>query len=625
MATADFSISAQVLSDAIHLLQSDDNSGVVRLLKDLIPNTQPVRNAAFVYGLALWKLGDYVPARQSLLKELEHFPDNLEAQQLLPELEATIRTEAPTQYHAELGPITEQLKTLFTQGRPDEILELLNPDKLLGPPPKRFHTLRAFAFIIKGQLGSAHEALWEELRYYPESLEPREHLANLDPEQVTGHIMSSLPSRLNYELGKTVLGLSMLRHGTIPGSIFYQSRDPAPDHGRNMRYLSALAELQVDRVTYAAEYLIEEIGDFPDNQRAIDLFTKLLRALPEGQASQLEQRFDEARKKKLLQKPYVVFSGGIDTPYSGRVYDVPQLMLGPVYRLAKDHFDTTLITSEGREGLQGTNFVLGCLRVERKPDAVVVMRPWWGEESIIALAAREMGIPVVVMFYGATFYACPSAAVRSSILPASVCCVWSIHDYQLSREAYNCKEPLIITGNPMFDPIVENERMAQRTIPNLPENYALVLTSTHGYEADRIYAAAEHLSNHIPVIIKAHPLEPDLGRWSSRWPTFYQSNQLLELLYRSSVVLSPLSSAIIPAIYWEKKIFVLRENRPGYPSEMLRANYSSIFNFIDEPTISLEQLESGIRANKEEFATFGFTPDGKAAQRVFDVIRTCIS
>jgi hypothetical protein len=621
---AESEICVQTLSEAIGLLQSDDNASVVQLLKDLIPTARPTRNAAFVYGLALWKLGQYGPAHQAILRELEFFPDSLEAKELLPELQAKTVIDVAQVRPGSLDSSADHLHGLFSEGKADEILAFLDPRKLQGPPPRRFFTLRAFAYMLKSELSYAHEALWEELRYYPESLEPREHLRKLNFEPVIHHLISSLPSRLDYDIGRTVLGVSMMRNGTFPGGAYCQMRDVSPDLGRNMRYIAALAELQFGRASEAARHLIGEVSEYHDNQNAIDLFKQLLREIPENEAHDLEGQFQRARRERAERKPYVVFSSGIDTSYAGRVYDVPKLLLGPVFELARNQFDSTMITCEGREGLQGTSFVLGCLRVERKPDVVVVMRPWWGDESIVALTAREMGIPVVFVCYGATFFECPSAVLRSTILPASVCCIWSLSDYKLSREVYNCKEPLIITGNPMFDRIIETEQMTARTIPDLPDEFALILTSTNGYEADRIYAAAESISRFMPVVIKAHPLESDLERWSSRWPTFHQSSHLLELLYRSSVVLSPLSSAVIPAIYWEKKIFILREDQPYYPYEKLKSDFSHIFNFMAEPELSLDQLQTGIRARREDFAYFGHSPDGKAAQRVFDVIRNCV-
>jgi len=323
-----------------------------------------------------------------------------------------------------------------------------------------------------------------------------------------------------------------------------------------------------------------------------------------------------------MEKPYIVFL----TEYEHGLGS-----LEPVYKIfEKDaDVDATLIScrqplnlERETRGLCGENFKLGPILVDRKPDVLVLFRNWWGPENDVGRMARSLNIPVVMIDHGMIMVVGPiRQAYRSSIFPATVGCLWSQLHLNMFRRV-NSNDKLVVTGNPLYDQMID---YASPEI-DVPDEFALLLTQRA--QQGILGKSAEALNKIIPVVVKTHPTDDHKPYYRERFRVFDDYQAMLPLLYKAKIVIACLSSAWIPALFWEKPIFIHHDYSYYDENDLkfneFKSNYSHIFNFKQDNVWNNDVIDNAIRPNKKHFEIFGHIPDGKNAERVAGVINDYI-
>jgi len=312
-------------------------------------------------------------------------------------------------------------------------------------------------------------------------------------------------------------------------------------------------------------------------------------------------------------KPYIVF-------FTEREHGRDTFI--PVYKIFKKdvNIDTTLIWwGQERKGLLGEDFKLGPIKVNRKPDVLIVFRSWWGQEGKAAHFAARQDIPVVMIDHGATFVFNDRQKYKKSIYPASVNCLWGQHDLDLWRRWGN-KDKLVVTGNPLYDQIIEY------TPPkiNLPDEFALLLPSSSNVQQRFLIPSAEKLNKIIPVVVKTHPLEKEKDYYKQRYLTYDKSWTLLPLLYKAKLIITHSTSAVIPGLFWQKPIFMHSYDESWYYFSEFKDKYFHIFNFKQDDVWNSEVISKAIKPDKKHFEIFGHIADGKNSVRVAEVIKSYV-
>ena len=90
------------------------------------------------------------------------------------------------------------------------------------------------------------------------------------------------------------------------------------------------------------------------------------------------------------------------------------------------------------------------------------------------------------------------------------------------------------------------------------------------------------------------------------------------------MIITNVTSALIPAIYWEKPIFIHSYETGGYYFNDFKKKYPHVFNFKQDAIWNQEIIESAIKPKKEHFEIFGHKADGQSAKRVVEVIKSYV-
>jgi len=311
-------------------------------------------------------------------------------------------------------------------------------------------------------------------------------------------------------------------------------------------------------------------------------------------------------------KPYIVFFTELE---NGRNTFIS------VYKIfEKDvNIDTTLIWwNKEQQGLLGEDFKLGPIRVNRKPDVLVLFRNWWGPERKAGEAATNQKIPVVMFDHGALMIRVTGMqAYRKSIYPAIVGCLWSQLHLDLFRRL-NENDKFVVTGNPLHDQIIDY-------VPpeiEVPDEFVLLLTKRG--QREFLNPSAEELNKIIPVVAKTHPVDDKKAYYKKRYLTYDEHWTLLPLLYKAKLIIANVSSAWIPALFWQKPIFIHSFDEGWFHFNEFKSKYSHIFNFKQDDVWNNEVIDKAIKPNKKHFEIFGHIPDGKNSIRVTEVIKSYV-
>ena len=267
-----------------------------------------------------------------------------------------------------------------------------------------------------------------------------------------------------------------------------------------------------------------------------------------------------------------------------------------------------------------------CKNLHRRPNLIVTNHAWWDEGYKVCRWALRAQIPVVAIEHGCTMVHSTLAKYRRNIGLATRKCLWSEINMQLMKRYSPANERVcIITGNPRYD---ELQNFQPRDL-ELPDEFALVL-STWSLQKDLARTHANQLSEFMPVVVKVHPNETfyagrDPKRVVSKQVRLvYDQNSLFTLLFRAKLVVTTISSAMIPAILWGKPIFLVNQSHKNIDLTTFKMDYSNVFNF--KPTLGWTEaiIRSGIEADPDKFYHFGHHQDGKNCERVVDVVRSLL-
>jgi hypothetical protein len=297
------------------------------------------------------------------------------------------------------------------------------------------------------------------------------------------------------------------------------------------------------------------------------------------------------------------------------------------YLQAKENIDTSMVClKEGNTlGLVGSyNKIPYCKNLYRKPDIICTNHAWWDEGYKVCSWAKRFHIPVVAIEHGCTLFHQARAKYRRNIGLATKKCLWSQAnlDMMLRYNPAN-KRDCIITGTPRYDNLF-NYKPEKRL--DLPKDFALVL-STWSVQKDEPRLHANKLLDHIPVVMKVHPNETHYpGREPNRIvkdkvQLVYEQESLIELLYRCRFVVTTISSAMLPALYFEKPIFIVNKPQAGMDFSSFEQQGKNIFNFKKDYDWNNSVITSCITPNKKDFTYYGYTVDGQNCERILNVLK----
>ena len=282
-----------------------------------------------------------------------------------------------------------------------------------------------------------------------------------------------------------------------------------------------------------------------------------------------------------------------------------------------NHHQDCHVASEKRLGIAGNKYTLGNIKVNRKPSVVVGFRLWWPPDKTVGEDARGKKIPVVMINHGAMFVYNRTQKYKKSLRPADVNCVWGQHDYDLWGKW--TKEKIVITGNPLHDKLI-------KYVPeeiDVPDEFALLLTPRDKRKI--ILPSAENLNKILPVVAKCHPIDNKKKYYINRYKTYTEAWTLLPLVYKAKYILTNVSSALIPALYWKKPIFIHSFGADGYFFKEFKENFvNRAFNFKDKPGWSDKELNEPIIPTMDDYKHFGYLPDGNNSRRVVEVIKSYV-
>lgn len=272
------------------------------------------------------------------------------------------------------------------------------------------------------------------------------------------------------------------------------------------------------------------------------------------------------------------------------------------------------VKQETRQGLQGKSFQLGGIFVDKKPVVVLGFRSWWNPDRVVCNHARQLGIPTVMINHGAMFIHNKAQTYKADMGGSLVNCIWGKHDLDMWR-MWNKRNEFVITGNPLHDQLVNYKPEPI----DVPDDFALLLTPRG--QRKYLNPSAKALNEIIPVVAKCHPIDDQKQYYKDRYQTFTEPNTLFPLLFKAKYIITNVTSALIPALFWQKPIFIHSFATKGYDFNAFENKYKHVFNFKRTVEWSDALLNNPIVPNKEHYSLFGHMPDGNNSNRIFEVIK----
>ena len=321
-----------------------------------------------------------------------------------------------------------------------------------------------------------------------------------------------------------------------------------------------------------------------------------------------------------MTKPYIVFITASEHGLGSLV---------PVFEIFENNTDTdtTLyLRDKNIRGLGGTDFSIDPIKVNRKPNALMTFEHWFGLERLVGNNARSRDIPVVMFDHGMPFcFKDFGYTYRKTIQPATVGCLWSKFHMDIMCRL-NGKDNFVVTGNPQYDQMVGYVPPEM----DVPSEFALLLTDRWHRDCQHLNPSAEALSEIMPVVVKRHPRDVEgfgveetisvKKYYTERYQTYTDYETLLPLIYKAKIIISNMSSALVPAMLWRKPIFILDFEDSGYKFNDFRDKYCDVFNFKQDAVWNDEIIRNAKILTAEDAELFGHKLDGKNAERVAKVI-----
>lgn len=260
--------------------------------------------------------------------------------------------------------------------------------------------------------------------------------------------------------------------------------------------------------------------------------------------------------------------------------------------------------------------------LQRKPDVIVTNHAWWDEGYHVCLWAQKARVPVVAIEHGCTMFFQSQAKYRRTIGKARVKCLWSDHNLEIMRK-YNPDhhKRCVVTGPPRYDELYDFQARADL---DLPKDFVLVL-STWSVQKDSPRHAANKIAEKYNVVLKTHPNEHHYpGRSPGRIvgkKVHISSGQeeLFTLLKRCRAVVTPISSAMLPAMLFRKPIYIVSVPQKGMGILEFRKEHGHLFNWGIE-----DLMENNTGVLSSDFQHFGGQNDGMNCERIVKVIRSVL-
>jgi hypothetical protein len=77
----------------------------------------------------------------------------------------------------------------------------------------------------------------------------------------------------------------------------------------------------------------------------------------------------------------------------------------------------------------------------------------------------------------------------------------------------------------------------------------------------------------------------------------------------------------MPALYWQKPIFIHSYQEKGYYFNNFQKEHKNTFNFKINAEWNHKMIEDGIKPTIEDYIHFAHLPDGKNTERICEVIK----
>lgn len=174
------------LEEIITKINNNQNEVVLDLIYSLLQEYNPIN---YVKAVALGRQGKITEALATLETLLNHTPDHTKGITLRKKLRKNLYSDI-----IGLHPIIEKANNLLEENQIAECFEILNDAKALKQPIMGLDYLRAKCFLQMRQPAAAIQALYEELRYFPENNQANiflKQLLNQYPEFVSSNIQDS--------------------------------------------------------------------------------------------------------------------------------------------------------------------------------------------------------------------------------------------------------------------------------------------------------------------------------------------------------------------------------------------------------------------------------------------------
>lgn len=160
-----------VIDQALKQLNAKNNDQALSLLEKAIASSPDVPGLNYGKAVALARLGRTNEAVESLNRLLATVPNHKKGKQLLSELCTT--SEQTEDQPAFVGNLLNQVQKAIEVNNIENALGLLTKAKADKQPTQSLDTLRAICFLRLNQPAAALQALYEELRYFPNNAEAK--------------------------------------------------------------------------------------------------------------------------------------------------------------------------------------------------------------------------------------------------------------------------------------------------------------------------------------------------------------------------------------------------------------------------------------------------------------------
>jgi len=160
-----------VIDQALKQLNAKNNDQALSLLEKAIASSPDVPGLNYGKAVALARLGRTNEAVESLNRLLATVPNHKKGKQLLSELCTT--SEQTEDQQPFVGNLLNQVQKAIEVNNIENALGLLTKAKADKQPTQSLDTLRANCFLRLNQPAAALQALYEELRYFPNNAEAK--------------------------------------------------------------------------------------------------------------------------------------------------------------------------------------------------------------------------------------------------------------------------------------------------------------------------------------------------------------------------------------------------------------------------------------------------------------------